>query len=1315
MNCIACGSKVPAGARFCPSCGAGLGPVCSMCGEMLPSGARFCPSCGAKVSTQQRSIPGRVLEGLRLGRKTAGLGASGARLAEGASASASPGRDPDSGSRGESDRETGSFVGSGGQGRQSAEPAKAVASVGTLAMGRDERRLVTVLFADITGFTKLSETHDPEQVKAAVDELLRMLAEVVETYGGRVDKFIGDSLMAVFGAPSAHEDDTERAARAALAMRNAVVAFNERQRRRGSFELDLRIGVNSGEVMAGVVGGEGAAEYTVIGDPVNVAARLQQAANPGEILVGEQARELCSPMLRFGKQRRIPAKGKTQPVIAYPLEAALGPPVPMGRELELARGSHSLFVGREEEVEAIRILARVARDLRRPYLITILGEPGVGKTRLMEEAGKQLEREGCVVLWGRVPPYGAVSRLFPLIEMTRQLCGISDADGQEEATRKVIATVRAIFGEQSPPSEGFTQRLLEGLGLEGAAESQSIRDAAAPFLVLIQAASAKVPVVLVFDDVHWADDDLLEVIDRLSLDTASSALVVCALARPQLLERVPTWGGGRRQSHISELAPLPEAETGRLVEDLMGGNCSEELVRLVVERSGGNPLFVSELTAYLRSSGLVFQEDGVFKVKTGEIEELPLGLRAVIGARLDSLPVAARQVLQVASVIGDQFSAEALQAVYGDDGDGAENVGRQLRILVDEGLLDAANDSGDLARAVYRFRHGLVREAAYRLLPRVSRSKLHSRVAEFLEARLQRMDLVASESVDSLGLPASLGYDPGFVVGTSGQLGGYPIEEIAYQYEKAAKLADPTEQAKARERAFEFLVQSGHRAAGLAMFREAKRLYERAHSLAPPSASSLEGLAYANFCLGLLGEAEQIVKQAIDLAREEGDPKTEARALVTLGEVLHRKGQTEEAVALTEAAEDLWQRAGEAGGVLKARLSRAEMLVFGNSPLEGAEVAREAAEAARTLGNGYLEATALQLVGVAHYLMGETVEARRHFEDALVKATSVRSLPGVGGAIVGLGWLDLWEGCLQEVAQTGENILRLAREGGELRGEGFAATLAGAAYLELGRCRQAAELCRRGVEVLAKLQDRWGEAMARFYLGLSLGALGHVGDAEKHLYSSYSLSLTVGNHTLAGAALVFLGDLYRAVGRLEEAVLRLREGSKLLSGGMSGESPWRLQLARVTASLAEAAGEYSTAERIRTAALAKVKGSGEDRALAVKPLMLEHARSLVFSGDLEEAERTFSEASALSTQDAESQVLESIVRGEIAAALGDGESAVEILKEAFSASCKRENVYLVKMAGDALRDFYVATGDSDHADEVAETSRRVIENIESLL
>ncbi len=1194
---------------------------------------------------------------------------------------------------------------SAGRTKAAATPAEAAATATAFdepaalsPLGKDERRLVTVMFADITGFTSLTEKHDAESVKVSIDRLLRALAKVVEFYGGTVDKFIGDNIMAVFGAPVAHEDDTERALRAALAMRDQVAAFNRGQPEEG-FNFEIRIGVNAGEVVAGRLGGESAAEYTVIGDAVNVAARLQQAARPGEILVGAEAKELCSPLLQFSKPRRIAAKGKSKPVVAYSLEAAIGPPGAVGRELKGAHGSESPFLGREEELQSLCILARVAADLKRPYLITILGEPGIGKTRLVEEAVGVLEKEGVVALWGRTLPYGATSRLYPLVQMARALCGVSEEDSPEEAREKVIKTTSAIFGSSPSPASGLQRRILEAMGLEESEEDQTTRDIAAPLVALFQAASQRFPLILVMDDLHWAEDELLDVIDRATKDAASASLIVFAIARPELLERRPSWGAGKRQSHISEIGSLSNEVSAALARELFSpAEPSEELLEVVVQRAGGNPLFISELVAYLKSHGLQRGRSGRLELGRESAEELPLTLRAVIGARLDSLRPELRELLQIAAVVGDRFSAEALSALSGRD---FETIREVLGELEEEGLIEKRSPSSDSKRWEYRFKHGLVRETAYRLLPRRMRSKLHFAVGEWLESAHEPSPAASDLAEGGIELGDRIAYDPS-------------AEEIAYHYEEAAKLAEPGEQEAARKRAFDFLVKSAHRASGMTLFREAEKFYKRAHDLLPPTATSLEGLAWAMFCLGEFEESEEVVEKAADLARAEKDIASEARCLLTLAHIQQRKGDLESAVKMAEDAAAIWERAGEPGGVLKAEITRAELLVLGGDPRRGIASALAAAKKARELQSGYLESTALQLAGVGHYLIGEPTEARKELEDSLMLASAAGSIPAVGGAIVALGLLDYWEGCFSDVAATGENLMKLAHEAGEVRGEAFAAGLAGAAYLEMGQVGKAVRLCEQTLELSERVRDRLSQALAAVFLGRAQASLGHVKKGEEALLSAYLYARSSGNTPLAGGALVFLADVFLQTGRLEEAALRLREADLTFEDSLAPGSPWRLEMLRVAANLAEATGDLAAAQRIRKEALETVAGGYEERALVIRAMLLEYAATSVKLGDSGEAEAAIEEASQLPTQDVRSEVLERIARGELAAAADDRESAESSLREAFQLATRSENVFLVTLAGSGLRDFHLSGGDEEKAAEVTEAVHRTIEQIEAV-
>jgi class 3 adenylate cyclase/tetratricopeptide (TPR) repeat protein len=1230
-------------ARYCTECGTPLGNRCGMCGAGYPSGARFCPSCGSRVSGPLR----HALQRIR-GRWDANVESPQALSSE-----------------------------------EDRPPASGVAEVG--------------LYPAQPDYASLTEKHDAESVKVSVDQLLRLLATVVESYGGTVDKFIGDNIMAVFGAPLAHEDDTERALRAALAMREQVAEFNRRQND-DAFRFDIRIGINSGEVVAGKLGGESEAEYTVIGDAVNVAARLQQAARPGEILVGSEARELCSPLLQFSKPRKIAAKGKSQPVVAFALEAVLGPPGTVGREVEKARGIHSPFIGREEELQAVRILARVSADLKRAYLITVLGEPGIGKTRLIEEATAALEKEGFVALWGRTLPYGSTSRLYPLVEMARMLCGIEEGDTLEEARQKVTRTTSVIFGSAPTPSAGLQRRILEAMGLEESDQEEPTRDVAAPLIALFQAAAEKFPLILVFDDLHWADDELLDVIDRATKDSASGSLVVCAIARPELLDRRPSWGGGKRQSHITEIGSLSDEVAAQLTRELFAPSVvSEEVIELVVQRAGGNPLFISELVAYLKTHGLRRARSGALELDEASTEALPLTLRSVIGARLDALRPDLRDLVQIASVVGDRFSLGALSAVSGLD---EAELHQALGELEDEGLVVKEGSSVDSRAKDYRFKHGSVRETAYRLLPRSSRSRLHSRVGEWLESEWEPAHLedLAGEGVE---LAEQASYDPA-------------AEEIAYHYEEAAKLAGPGEQERARRRAFDFLVKSAHRASGMTLYREAEKLYRRAHDLMPPTATSLEGLAWAMFSLGELKDAEEVVRSATELARSEGDSASEARCLLTLAHIYQRKGDLRRGVELTEKAGAIWERDGQPGGIVKAEITRAELLVLGGDPRRGIESALEAARKAKEVGSGYLESTALQLAGVGHYLVGEPVEARRKLEDSLMLASAAGSIPAVGGAIVALGLLDYWEGCFEDVATTAENLMKLAHEAGELRGEAFAAGLAGAAYSEMGEVRKAIRLCEQTLELSARLQDRLAQALGAVYLGRAEASLGHVKDAEQTLLDAYMYARSSGNTPLAGGALVFLAEILVQTGRLDEAALRLREAALMFEDAQAPGSPWRLEMLRAAANLAEESGDSDAAQEIRMAALRGLSDGYEERAIVFRPLLLEYARALIKSGGVDEAEAAIEEASRLPTQDVHSEVLETITRGELAAFRGDSKDAESLLQAAFSRACRSENVFLVKLSGSALQELHESCGDDEKASDVAEVMHRAIDQIEAL-
>src|SRR6185503_15040616 len=487
----------------------------------------------------------------------------------------------------------------------------------------------------------VAERMDPEAVKSLVDRALRRLGEEVDRFGGRVDKYIGDNVMAVFGAPIAHEDDAERAVRAALGMQDAMAEINESLGATHGVNLALRVGVNTGEVVAGAVG-DG---YTVIGDTVNVAARLQSAAQPGSVTVGERTFRATNRAISYKELEPLTLKGKAEPVPAWEAEGVLA-------RQPAARSRSGLgetpLVGRTDKLELLRsIYDRVERE-RRAHLVTVIGQAGVGKSRLRQELERLLGQRHPPPTFreGRCLPYGSGIVYWALAEVIRAEAGILDGDSTEEAWAKLLASVESLMqisGEIAEPPERRAAVIGRLLGIEAPLEiSQSESDDPqrmrevffSAVRSVIEAMARRNPLVLVFEDIHWADHGMLDLIEYLTQWVRGPLILLC-LARDELIDRRQRWGGGRHEATSILLDPLTVEQTRELVVSLVGIDSGDsDAVAAVAERAGGNPFFAEEMARRLAD------EAG------GELFELPETVQSLLAARLDSLEQSERMLVQ---------------------------------------------------------------------------------------------------------------------------------------------------------------------------------------------------------------------------------------------------------------------------------------------------------------------------------------------------------------------------------------------------------------------------------------------------------------------------------------------------------------------------------------------------------------------------------------------------------------------------------------------------------------------------------------------
>ena len=794
------------------------------------------------------------------------------------------------------------------------------------APAADVRKVVTIVFADVTGSTALGERLDPEALRRVMGRYFDEMSAVIERHGGTVEKFIGDAVMAVFGIPRLHEDDAVRAVRAAVGMRDALVSLNTDLEREHGEGLAARIGVNTGEVVAG---DPSAGQRLVTGDAVNVAARLEQAAAPGEILLGEPTFRLVKDAVEVEPVDALALKGKEERVPAFRLlDVSAGA---AGHERHL----DSPMVGRAKELSLLEhALERAVTD-RTSQLFTLMGPAGVGKSRLVAEflAGSAAE---ATFLRGRCLSYGEGITFFPLADVIHQAAGILDSDTPAVARSKLDA----VLGDASD------RERVAGLvaGLFGWAEAGATEDAFWAVRKLFEHLAHERPVVVVFDDIHWGEPTFLDLIEHLADWTRDAAVLVLCIARPELLEVRPGWGGGKMNATSILLEPLPGDEASRLVDNLLGRADIPQVARdRILEAAEGNPLFVEEMLAMLIDDGLLRFEDGAWR----SVEDLanvtvPPTIHLLLAARLDRLDAEERAVIERGSVEGKVFHSGAVATLSPETA--RPNVRSRLLALARKELIrpDRAEFAGEDA---FRFRHLLIRDAAYQAMPKEQRADLHERFADWLaEAARERM----AEYEEILG---------------------YHLEQ-AYRYRE--ELGAAGDGRGIATRAAEHLYASAERADERNDLNAARSFLDRSIGLSEGGLHARSLLLEAEIVqeLGEYTAAHEIVLRARDLAGAVGDRALFLRAellrIITQGSVdpsqTMAKG-SEEATAVLEEAD----RLGDVELRVRAIFTLAVLSFFQGRTKETVEMLGDLTQQALTMSRRLRHDMATQLSVSAYF------------------------------------------------------------------------------------------------------------------------------------------------------------------------------------------------------------------------------------------------------------------------------------------------------------------------------------------------------------
>ena len=1021
----------------------------------------------------------------------------------------------------------------------------------------DERRVVTVVFGDIVGFTGFSETRDPEQVKNLVDRCFAALADDIRSFGGTVDKVIGDAVVALFGAPIAHEDDAERAVRAAQQMHLTLAGLA------GEIGIDvrMRIGVNTGEVLVGLLRAGG--DYTAMGDVVNTASRLQTSAEPGTVVVGPDTYAATKDVFRYESLGLLRAKGREAAVEAW---VAHEPILEPGRRRH-RRWSDEL-IGRERELALVDTAVKNAFETRRPTMIVILGEAGMGKSRLSQEIGVDALARGPVkFLTGRGMPYGSANAAGPISEAMRSACGITQEDDEVTSRTKIEATVDDLLPALSAEER---RRMIEGLafvcaiGYDLTIDAERLReDAAQASRVLVGALAERQPVIITLGDMHWAHPGVLVGLERLLQRIERGPVVVLIAARPAIFDEwKPTIG---ENLVVLNLQPLDRAASAELLTTMLGYEPEPAVRDELLERAGGNPLFLEELARYLTEQG------------GAASTALPATLRGLVAERLDALTPAQRNVLEDAAVAGRRVPMRMLFALS-DDGHEVEPA---VAELVNHGLLLRHEQEVE-------FRSDLIREVVYGVVTKAERARRHARLAAWLD-----------------GLPAPAGDER--------------LAEEARHWATAAELVAQLGAVDGvpddvRERAVAAMERTIQRATDRELYDLVRLWTTRLLDLLGPESTPLRrqtlvARAMASASIRLEGEALADLDAIEPDARASDDEATVAAVLLVRGDLLRNRGDLEGSLAALGEARTLMSRIGDRrgeGGVLR-RIGWA--LLFSGRAAEAEPVLQEALEAFRESGTRNGEAWAMQSLAWIAFGRHDTATAAAYLGESERIFTAIGDVGGLNWSSGMRAWLLLGDGDLDGAERRATATLEEAEEREDDWQVALMRVLIATVRLRQGRLRAAMEEARRSLDQFAALGDRWGESRAKLPLARALLLLGRIDEARALVEDPVTrvvFEVAAGNGAPAIEALdeqaeaaaelndlvVVRGLALLQEGRADETVALLRDHVETI-----GEQAPRVHAQAVLALALAAAGQPVAARAVATEAL-QGGGAYTDRVMA---------------------------------------------------------------------------------------------------------------------
>jgi class 3 adenylate cyclase/tetratricopeptide (TPR) repeat protein len=967
---------------------------------------------------------------------------------------------------------------------------------------------VTIVFSDLAGSTALGERLDPEALREVMTRYFDVLRFWLERHGGVVEKYIGDAVMAVFGLPRAHEDDGLRAVRAAAEMKAALSRLNDELEGAYGVRLTNRTGVYTGEVVAG---DPAAGQRLVTGDAVNTAARLEQAASGGEILVGESTWLLVAHAVEVDPVDPVPAKGKAEPIRAFRL-LRVKPGAPGFR-----RRLDAPMVGRESELRLLLKAFQSAQENSAGHLVTVVADAGVGKSRLLDELASRLDADAGI-LRGRCLSYGEGITFWPLAEVVRQAAGITERDSHEQGESKI----RRLLHEDEGPAL-VSERIEAAIGLSMTAFGlEEIFWAVRTFLERLAQVR---PLLVIIDDIHWAEEALLDLLQHAARLTGAPLLLACA-SRPELLQQHPRWAADVPRASVIRLEPLSSADSERLAQQLLGtAHLPPEIVERVTASTQGNPLFVEQMLALWIDQGLLARENGGWAVAGGGVlsRAIPPTISALLTARLDSLGLGERAVLERASVVGQAFSRAPLEALS-DEAVQAE-LPAHLRSLTAKQLI-ARDPSSTAEDEAFQFLHILIRDAAYDSMLKRARADLHARFADWLESEAGER---IAEVEEILGFHLEQAHDL--------------LSELGPTDERAAALA---------RRAVRFLESAGSRAhdredaaAAVNLFSRAERLIPRRD---PLRADILPKLGEALHDSGDLSRAGKVLDEALGAAAETGDQVKEARARLPWTFLQYYTDPNLDAHLLRAEIENairVFETVGDEQGLAEAWSHMSSNLTTAGRCADAERALIKTLEYAKRAGDRRVEGISRAFYCTLGWWGPLPIaDAIARCEDTLGWAAG---RPGVEGRVLrALATLEAMRGVFEEARNHVRESLARFEEAG------LPGSLLWSKY------------CAGLVELLA----------------------GGFADAESHLRQAYERLWRMGDQDSANEVACLLAEAVLAQGRADEAK-QLSDASQQCARASTVQArvEWRLTRAKVLGAL----GETREAESLARDAIRMLK------------------------------------------------------------------------------------------------------------------------------